>query len=75
MGNQMDYVFLLFDFRHIPISELSIKYQSKQRRFGEKMNPSPDSIDDLKKMLAETGYSTAAIAEILKWYVPKEDQA
>jgi hypothetical protein len=42
---------------------------------GDEVNPSLDTTDDLKKVLEEFGYSASAIAEILKWYLPKENPA
>jgi len=29
-----------------------------------------ESVEDLKRMLKEIGYSVKAVEEILKWYVP-----
>jgi len=29
-----------------------------------------ESVEDLKRMLKEIGYSVRAVEEILKWYVP-----
>jgi hypothetical protein len=29
-----------------------------------------ESLDDLKRMLKETGYSDKAVCEIIKWYKP-----
>jgi hypothetical protein len=39
------------------------------------VNTTIDTAEDLKKILEAIGYSTSAIAEILRWYNPKEDQA
>lgn len=33
-----------------------------------------ESLDDLKTMLKETGYSDRAITEILKWYKNNSDR-
>jgi predicted Ser/Thr protein kinase len=31
-----------------------------------------ESVEDLKKMLLESGYSAKAVEEILKWYAPSD---
>jgi len=33
-----------------------------------------ESVEDLKRMLKEIGYSVKAVEEILKWYTPNDSE-
>lgn len=54
-------------FRHIPITELSVKYGLEIRE-GWWKNVNIETLDALKQALIKLGYSRKAVREIIKWY-------